>query len=121
MINKVRLFFLGRTRTRFLPATKSIPKEMLNVLDRPILEWSVIEASKSGIEEMIFVTSSKKYSIIEHFDNSPFLEDILRQKKKLKELNQFNFKIGCNFTYIIQDKPRGLGHAVMCASKLIEK
>ena len=58
---------------RFLPATKSIPKEMLTVLDRPIIEWSVTEAFKSGIEQIIFVLSSKKSSILEHFDRSMLL------------------------------------------------
>ena len=67
--------------TRFLPATKSIPKEMLTVLDRPIIEWSVTEAFKSGIEQIIFVLSSKKSSILEHFDRSMLLEDILKKKK----------------------------------------
>ncbi len=95
MIKKVKkaIFPIAGLGTRFLPATKSVPKEMLTVLDRPVLEWSVIEASKSGIEEMIFVTSSNKNSIIEHFDNSPLLEEILRKKKKKKSLSPFSFKI----------------------------
>lgn len=124
MIKKVKkaIFPIAGLGTRFLPATKSIPKEMLTVLDRPVLEWSVIEASKSGIEEMIFVTSSSKNSIIEHFDNSPLLEEILRKKKKSKELKSIQFQntLG-NFTFILQDKPRGLGHAVQCASNLIDE
>ncbi len=123
MIKKVKkaIFPVAGLGTRFLPATKSIPKEMLTILDRPVLEWSVIEASKSGIEEMIFVTSSKKNSIIEHFDNSPLLEEILRKKKKSKELKSIQFQntLG-NFTFILQDKPKGLGHAVQCASNLID-
>lgn len=124
MIKKVKkaIFPIAGLGTRFLPATKSIPKEMLTVLDRPVLEWSVLEASLSGIEEMIFVTSSKKNSIIEHFDNSPLLEEILRKKKKTKELKSIQFQntLG-NFTFILQDKPKGLGHAVQCASNLIDK
>ena len=84
MIKQVKkaIFPIAGLGTRFLPATKSIPKEMLIILDRPILEWAVIEASLSGIEEMIFVTSSKKNSIIEHFDKSSILEDLLRKKGK---------------------------------------
>ncbi len=84
MIKKIRkaVFPIAGLGTRFLPATKTIPKEMLIILDRPILEWAVIEASKAGIDEMIFVTSSKKNSIIEHFDKSIILEDILKKKKK---------------------------------------
>ena len=76
------VFPIAGLGTRFLPATKTIPKEMLIILDRPILEWAVIEASKAGIDEMIFVTSSKKNSIIEHFDKSTVLEYLLKKKKK---------------------------------------
>ena len=84
MVQQVKkaIFPIAGVGTRFLPATKSIPKEMLIILDRPILEWAVIEASLSGIEEMIFVTSSKKNSIIEHFDRSTTLESLLKKKKK---------------------------------------
>ena len=77
---KKAIFPIAGLGTRFLPATKSIPKEMLIVLDRPVIEWAVIEAAKSGIEEMIFVTSSKKL-IIEHFDRSEILENSLKKKK----------------------------------------
>ena len=124
MIKQVKkaIFPIAGLGTRFLPATKSIPKEMLIILDRPILEWAVIEASLSGIEEMIFVTSSKKNSIIEHFDKSSILEDLLRKKRKRDKLLliQSQNKLG-NFSYLIQDEPKGLGHAVWCARKLIRK
>ena len=89
------IFPIAGMGTRFLPATKAIPKEMLTILDRPILEWAVMEASKSGINEMIFVTSSKKNSIIEHFSKSEILESLLKKKKKkemlynIKSQNQF--------------------------------
>ena len=76
------IFPIAGMGTRFLPATKAIPKEMLTVLDKPVLEWAVIEAAKSGIEQMIFVISSRKSSIIEHFDKSVLLEDLLKKKKK---------------------------------------
>ena len=79
---KKAIFPIAGLGSRFLPATKTLAKEMLIVLDRPILEWAVIEASKSGIEEMIFVTSSKKNSIIEHFNRSLELENLLKKKKK---------------------------------------
>lgn len=116
------VFPIAGLGTRFLPATKSIPKEMLTILDRPILEWAVIEAAKSGIEHMIFVTSSKKNSIIEHFDNSHILEQLLKQKKKKEHLKliQSQNRLG-NFFYVIQDEPKGLGHAVWCARDLIGK
>ena len=80
-IIKKAIFPIAGLGTRFLPATKSIPKEMLIVLDRPVIEWAVIEAARSGIKEMIFVTSSKKNSIIEHFDRSEILESLLKKKK----------------------------------------
>ena len=118
---KKAIFPIAGVGTRFLPATKSIPKEMLIILDRPILEWAVIEASLSGIEEMIFVTSSKKNSIIEHFDKSTTLESLLKKKKSKKVSTiQSQNKLG-NFSYIIQDEPKGLGHAVWCARKMINK
>ena len=76
------IFPIAGLGTRFLPATKSIPKEMLIILDKPIIEWAVIEAALSGIKEMIFVTSSRKNSIIEHFDRSEILENTLKKKNK---------------------------------------
>ena len=82
---KKAVFPIAGLGTRFLPATKTIPKEMLIILDRPILEWAVIEASKAGIDEMIFVTSSKKNSIIEHFDKSTDIEYLLKKKKKERQ------------------------------------
>ncbi len=124
MVKKISkaIFPIAGLGTRFLPATKTMPKEMLTVLDRPILEWAVVEAFKSGIEEMIFVTSSKKNSIIEHFDRSFELETNLKKKKKNEELNiiQSQNKLG-NFTYVVQDEPKGLGHAVWCAKRFIKE
>ena len=116
---KKAIFPIAGLGTRFLPATKSIPKEMLIVLDRPVIEWAVIEAAKAGIEEMIFVTSSNKNSIIEHFDKSEILENALKKKKKdqiclIRSQNQLG-----SFSFVIQDEPKGLGHAVWCARKLI--
>ena len=92
-IIKKAIFPIAGLGTRFLPATKSIPKEMLTVLDRPVIEWAVIEAANSGIEEMIFVISSKKNSIIEHFDRSEILENILKKKIKMIRLNLLNHRI----------------------------
>ena len=116
------IFPIAGMGTRFLPATKAIPKEMLTVLDKPVLEWAVIEAAKSGIEQMIFVTSSRKSSIIEHFDRSVLLEDLLKKKKKIKELESINLQHSLgSFSFVNQSEPKGLGHAVLCASKLINK
>ena len=116
------IFPIAGMGTRFLPATKATPKEMLTVLDRPVLEWAVMEAANSGINKMIFVTSSRKSTIMEHFDKSPILENILRKKKKIKEIKiiQKQYSYG-NFSFINQNEPKGLGHAVLCASDLIEK
>ena len=83
---KKAIFPVAGLGTRFLPATKSIPKEMLTILDRPIIEWAVLEASQSGIEEMIFVISPNKKNIIDHFKRSKILENILKKKKKLESL-----------------------------------
>ena len=70
--------------TRFLPATKAVPKEMLIVLDKPIIEWAVLELFKSGIEQIIFVSSSKKNLLNEHFDRALILEENLKKKKEKK-------------------------------------
>ena len=76
------IFPIAGLGTRFLPATKSVPKEMLTILDRPVIEWAVIEAAKSGIKEMIFVTSSRKNIVLEHFEKSELLAMNLKKKKK---------------------------------------
>ena len=124
MQNKIKkaIFPIAGLGSRFLPATKTLAKEMLIVLDRPILEWAVIEASRSGIEEMIFVTSSKKNSIIEHFNRSLELENLFKKKKKNNQISSIQSQSGLGkFTYVIQDEPKGLGHAVWCAKRFIEK
>ena len=122
MKNKIRkaIFPVAGLGTRFLPATKCVPKEMLTVLDRPIIEWSVIEAFKAGIEQIIFVTSSKKNLILENFDRSILLEENLKKKNKNKELNlvRSQTQLG-EIVSVIQSEPRGLGHAVWCARNLI--
>ena len=119
---KKAIFPIAGLGSRFLPATKTLAKEMLIVMDRPVLEWAVIEASRSGIEEMIFVTSSKKNSIIEHFNRSLELENLLKKKKKNDQISSIQSQSGLGkFTYVIQDEPKGLGHAVWCAKRFIEK
>ena len=75
------IFPIAGLGTRFLPATKSVPKEMLTILDKPVIEWAVTEASKAGIQEMIFITSSRKNLVLEHFENSQILEISLKKKK----------------------------------------
>ena len=107
--------------TRFLPATKTVPKEMLTVVDRPILQHVVDEARAAGIEHFIFVTGRNKSVIEDHFDNAYELEDTLRRRGKTKELeallNDLPGAGNCAFTR--QQAPLGLGHAVWCARELV--
>ena len=116
------IFPIAGLGTRFLPATKAMPKEMLTILDRPVIEWAVIEAAKSGIEEMIFVTSSKKNMVLEHFEKSMLLELNLKKKRKLDkiELIESQNRLG-KISLVIQDEPKGLGHAISCASNFFNK
>ena len=116
------IFPIAGLGTRFLPATKSVPKEMLTILDRPIIEWAVIEAAKSGIDEMIFVTSSRKNIVLEHFEKSELLEFNLKKKNKLDKIKliETQNRLG-KFSLVIQDEPKGLGHAVYCASNFFDK
>jgi UTP--glucose-1-phosphate uridylyltransferase len=107
--------------TRFLPATKASPKEMLNVVDKPLIQYAVEEAIAAGITEMIFVTGRSKRAIEDHFDKAYELEAELEAKNK-QELLQIvrNIKpshVDC--IYVRQAEPLGLGHAVLCAEKLV--
>ena len=106
--------------TRFLPATKAMPKEMLPIVDKPTIQYIVEEAIKSGIEDIIIVTGKTKRSIEDHFDNAFELEQNLLEKKKyeLLEKVQASSKM-VDIHYIRQKEPRGLGHAVWCARKFI--
>ena len=116
------IFPIAGLGTRFLPATKAMPKEMLTILDRPVIEWAVIEAARSGIEEMIFVTSSRKNIVLEHFEKSVLLELNLKKKKKLDniELVESQNRLG-KISLVIQDEPKGLGHAINCARNFFNK
>lgn len=107
--------------TRFLPATKAIPKEMLPVVDKPLIEYAVDEARAAGIEELIFVTGRGKSAIEDHFDSHYELEQTLSERGKHEELNQVNqpkMEPG-QIVYVRQMAPLGLGHAVWCARNLI--
>jgi UTP--glucose-1-phosphate uridylyltransferase len=107
--------------TRFLPATKAIPKEMLTVVDRPVVQHVVDEARAAGIEHFVFVTGRNKGMIEDHFDNAYELEDTLSRRSKEKELNGLKADMlpagGASFTR--QQAPLGLGHAVWCARDVI--
>lgn len=103
--------------TRFLPATKANPKEMLPIVDKPLIQYAVEEAAEAGITEMIFVTSSNKRAIEDHFDKNYELENELKRKQKHALLDQLHAIIPKNIScvYIRQPEALGLGHAVLCA------
>ena len=107
--------------TRFLPATKSIPKEILTLVDRPLIQYAIDEARAAGITEFIFVTSRGKSALEDFFDEAPELETKLRKSGKtelLKTLKSTNMDSGA-IAYMRQHQPLGLGHAVWCARRLI--
>ena len=107
--------------TRFLPATKAMPKEMLPIIDKPLIQYAVDEAVKAGVTEMIFVTGRTKRAIEDHFDNYPELERELESKgkKELLDLVQSIVPPGIQCIYIRQPKAMGLGHAVLCAKPVV--
>ena len=107
--------------TRFLPATKAMPKELLPIIDKPIVQYAVEEAVAAGITEMIFVTGRPKRAIGDHFDANLELEFQLAQKGKTKERDMVRNIVppGVNCIFIRQPEPRGLGHAVLCAQPAV--
>ncbi|HSS63379.1 MAG TPA: UTP--glucose-1-phosphate uridylyltransferase GalU [Gammaproteobacteria bacterium] len=107
--------------TRFLPATKANPKEMLPVVDKPIIQYAVEEAVAAGITELIFITGRTKRAIEDHFDRAVELEATLEAKRKTAELEGLRAIIpdGVSCVYIRQAEPRGLGHAVLCARAVV--
>ncbi|MEK4424509.1 UTP--glucose-1-phosphate uridylyltransferase GalU [Solibacillus sp. FSL K6-1523] len=105
--------------TRFLPATKAMPKEMLPIIDRPTIEYIVEEAILSGIEDIIIVTGKGKRAIEDHFDRNFELEQNLKDKGKFDLLEKVNKSSNINIHYIRQKEPKGLGHAIWCARKFI--
>lgn len=107
--------------TRFLPASKSIPKEMITVVDRPVIDYVVQEAIHAGIEQIILVTHSSKRAIEDYFDSHYELEDTLQKKNKLDLLNTIQTIIPSHIEVVAvrQPQPLGLGHAVLCARSII--
>lgn len=115
------IFPVAGMGTRFLPATKSIPKEIMTLVDRPLIQYAIDEARAAGIKEFIFVTSRGKSALEDYFDNAPELENSLRSKGKdklLQVLQETNMDSGA-IAYTRQNKPLGLGHAVWCARRLL--
>ena len=120
---KVRkaVFPVAGLGTRFLPATKSIPKEIMTLIDRPLIQYAIDEARAAGIEEFIFVTSRGKGALEDYFDHAHELESALKKRGKtelLQLLHETNMESGA-IAYIRQHKAMGLGHAVWCARRLI--
>lgn len=105
--------------TRFLPATKAMPKEMLPIVDKPTIQYIVEEAVESGIEDIIIVTGKGKRAIEDHFDNSFELEQNLLEKQKFDLLTEVQKSSKVDIHYIRQKEPKGLGHAIWCARKFI--
>ncbi|MED4113703.1 UTP--glucose-1-phosphate uridylyltransferase GalU [Priestia megaterium] len=105
--------------TRFLPATKAMPKEMLPIVDKPTIQYIVEEAIESGIEDIIIVTGKGKRAIEDHFDYAPELENNLIEKEKFDLLEKVRRSSNVDIHYIRQKEPKGLGHAVWCARNFI--
>jgi UTP--glucose-1-phosphate uridylyltransferase len=116
------IFPVGGLGTRFLPATKALPKEMLTVVDKPLIQYAVEEAADAGIEEFIFVTGRNKSAIEDHFDHSVELEATLAAKGKTQALDmvQQMMRNPGSVIYVRQQEPAGLGHAVWCARHLAQ-
>lgn len=115
------IFPVAGLGTRFLPATKSVPKEIMTLVDRPLIQYAIDEARAAGIKEFIFVTSRGKGALEDYFDHAPTLEQELRKKGKdelLEVLKDTNMDSGA-IAYIRQHKALGLGHAVWCARRLV--
>lgn len=118
---KKAVFPVAGLGTRLLPATKVMPKEMLTIVDRPLIQLAVEEACEAGIEEFIFVISEGKDILIQHFQEAPLLMETLRSRGKydqISKIDKINFSDSA-LKFVRQDKPLGLGHAVWCARNLV--
>ncbi len=123
MVQPVRkiVFPVAGLGTRFLPATKAVPKEMLPVVDKPLIQYAVEEALEAGIDQFIFVTGRGKHAIEDHFDHAYELERTLAEKGKTEILNDLAPTIppAGNVAFTRQQKPLGLGHAIWCARHFV--
>ena len=120
---KIAVFPIAGMGTRFLPITKTISKEMLNILDRPLLDYAVQEAKAAGIETFIFVTNKENTKPVDYFSKNTKLESFLKKKKKidlLNEIKKLNIKKK-NLKIIFQDKPSGLADAILKTKKYVKK
>ena len=121
MINQVVLPVAG-LGTRFLPASKVTPKEMLPIVDKPLVQYATEEAIRAGITGIVFVISEGKKSIVEHYGRAQELEEMLERKNKKEDLRQIRNILpqGVSCTSAIQEKALGLGHAVLCAKDAVD-
>jgi len=122
-MNKIRkcLFPVAGYGTRFLPATKAIPKEMFPIGSKPLIQYAVEEALSCDISDMVIVTSKYKSAIRDHFEPNHEIEVSVRESEKEKLLNDLNMIIDtCEFSYVEQREMLGLGHAIYCGNKVIE-
>lgn len=120
MIRKA-VFPVAGFGTRFLPATKAMPKELLPILDKPLIQYAAEEAISAGIDTLIFVTGRNKRAIEDHFDNNQELEAVLRAKGKYREANMIKniLPSGIECIFVRQPEQLGLGHAVLCAERAV--
>src|SRR5438445_9879999 len=121
MVGRVRkaVFPVAGLGTRLLPATKTIPKEMITIVDRPLIQYAVDEAREAGIEQMIFVTGRGKSALVDYFDHPFELETTMREKgKSLEMLEPSNARFG-EIVSVRQQQQLGLGHAVWCARDIV--
>lgn len=106
--------------TRFLPATKAMPKELLPIVDKPLIQYVVEEAIAAGIEQIVFITSSSKRAIEDYFDRNFELEELLKQKGKVDLIEKCRvLPDNVNYCYVRQGEPKGLGQAILCAQPII--
>jgi UTP--glucose-1-phosphate uridylyltransferase len=117
---KKAIFPAAGLGTRFLPATKASPKEMMPIVDKPLIQYGVEECVRCGIEEFIIITGKNKRTIEDHFDSAYELEDKLRKSGKQKLLDEINKLQQIKFAYIRQGVALGLGHAILCAKPFVK-
>lgn len=118
---RTAVFPVAGLGTRFLPATKAVPKELLPVVDKPLIQYAVHEAAEAGFQRMVLVTRGDKQAIVDHFADAPALESLLRDDGKLDLLAAVHdvLPAGVSVEVAIQEEPLGLGHAVMCAREQV--
>ena len=118
---KTAVFPVAGLGTRFLPATKAMPKEMLPIVDKPLIQFVAEEARAAGAERLVFVTGRQKHAIENHFDHMVELEATLEERGKAEALADIQEPIGApgEVIFLRQQKPMGLGHAIWCARHLI--